>query len=598
MMETFTSLSGGGKVDPRVVLVQAAMVAATRSSFRSGCSTWLHELVDACGGNSRLLGERRLLAGKALDALYAFAMARMEAELHSAPAFSISFDLWTSRGRTKSLCAISYHFLDSDLNQRELVLDAAPFSRQTHNAQNIALMVARRVDSHCLESQLLYSVPTASTGNVVNASHELLQKHDALVRENARLALTEDEEELPLLFYDDDVVEEVEEDLDELSIGCIAHRLHLAVSDLLREDEALRDFVKRVQRVVVGTRRSTERQAALRIIQEVMKPEERPFSLSMSVSTRWNSLLAMVERFAHLWSFLCILFVRGDFKRDPSQIRPEKEPVVVLPLQDETDLMADGISRVLGPLRKVSRFVQGSKYPTAAHVPYLLHEQQVDLGVIAEDEDSSQEAVRFALCLQASIKNRFASHLSPDSPFVVAALLHPSCVQFVYNSQGEGDPEQGTLGRVFELLKIVRFDEQKSAAAAASAGRGFGGAPPAVPIPSSLSDGVHDPLGQQVSLMGELKNFIMKLWSHRRAVRAGHPAGFSAAVADQSPREVKGELRGSSSPSMTTVLKIVFSSSASSATPERVFSCAGLLDNALRSNLGEEKLEKLVVLGF
>jgi hypothetical protein len=149
MMEKFTGLSRGrGRLgNAHIILVQTAMVAATRCSFRAGSSSWLHELVTACGGRSESLGERRQLAGRALDVLYTFAIQRMEAELQAAAAFSISFDMWSSRGMTKSLCAISYYFMDSDFKPRELVLDAAPFTRKSHNADNIALLVAGRVDS-------------------------------------------------------------------------------------------------------------------------------------------------------------------------------------------------------------------------------------------------------------------------------------------------------------------------------------------------------------------------------------------------------------------------------------------------------------------
>ena len=70
---------------------------------------------------------------------------------------------------TKSLCAISYFFMDSNLMPHELVLDAAPFTRKTQDADNIALLVADLVDSHTTSSQLFYSLTTDNAKNVVNA---------------------------------------------------------------------------------------------------------------------------------------------------------------------------------------------------------------------------------------------------------------------------------------------------------------------------------------------------------------------------------------------------------------------------------------------
>ena len=101
---------------------------------------------------------------------------------------------------------------------------------------------------------------------------------------------------------------------------------------------------------------------------------------------------------------------------------------------------------------------------------------------------------------------------------------------------------------------------------------------------------------EESTLKREVKLFLSTLYRAQGVPRPGS-ANFEASIADAALRDIYKNLSGSTS-SMQQVMKICFTTLASSATPERVFSCAGLVDNALRANLGEEKLEKLVVLGF
>jgi len=632
MMMNFKKRKTKDPNGPRTAIFQAAYMVATRSSFHSASTEtpWLSALVDAAGGRRDLLAGQRVVGGWALDFLYEFCITRMLRFFREAMAFSISFDLWSSRCLRKSLLAISFFYVDDDLLPQELVLDAIPFSSRSHTSEAVALAVAQRVDSHSTDDQYLFTITTDNALNVANASNELILRHEELV-DRARRGVGDlmdgiqqlTEEEMRRLGAEDvEVAEEGDEDAaeyEDMHIGCIAHGLHLAVGDLLKEARGLKAFVRQVSAIVAATRRSTKRQAELRRLQE--ERGVRPLVLIGAVDTRWNSVLAMLERFRQLWGYLAVMFCRNFYLRKPSSVRIGNEDrLLILPQQDYTNDMVSAASAVLAPIRAASTFVQGSSYSASPHVPAMIWRLFDDLNAmvteqVADAEEEEEEEgdmplkAEWAAILESSLRCRFAAHLTVKSPFILSAMIHPSYCGRIASMVHDDKLANGdeAIRRIMEWVELVREDEERRKRGRALAmsqsstpakrrrswGTVVGDSADARPDAESVAAHAVS-ASRKILLRQEVIDFLDELQDldfiepktqgERRAV-------------DQGTRELYKNLKGSKS-TFRSVYKILSSVNSSSATPERVFSCAGLIDGALRNQLGEEKLEKLVVLGF
>ena len=116
---------------------------------------------------------------------------------------------------------------------------------------------------------------------------------------------------------DDDILSFCQVDVAELdvtaSFRCIAHKLQLAVGDLM-DNSGVDDFVALVARVrefVVLVRASPLMSNALKAIQRAAK--NKPLNLVLDVKTRWLSLHAMLERFDAIYVDIAALVVGGQF---------------------------------------------------------------------------------------------------------------------------------------------------------------------------------------------------------------------------------------------------------------------------------------------
>lgn len=538
-------------------LVQTLYILCARISFRAGTSPYLKELIKTTSGRADMLAGYNAVCGDHLVFLYAALLSFLLKDFWASPGFSISFDGWSSRSQSKALMAVTYHYVDvATLHPQAVLLDVIPYSTELHTANAIAVSVGKRVDNRSMDEQILRSVTTDNAPNVIKAARRILSS-------SATSSLKEED--------DDEEDEEESTDAIDNALGCMAHTLHLAVNDMLADASDISIFLTQVSQIVSATRRSVRRQNKLRQVQ-LDQGIQHPLRMVSAVSTRWNSLLAMAERMKVLWTPLAVMCVQGYFDCD-------RKCEVSLPTEEDTDRFCSALVRVLTPVRDLSTFVQGEQYFVAPHVPFLLSHLEESLKNIAETNDS-RLAQSLASSLLRHIERRLESVFHPRSPLLLAAVMHPAHTKWVFRRLGSVDRAE-LVSALTEWMQEVDSAKQ------------IRNVETAVTCESSWST-------MEETTESVLVLYRREVLRHLARLEESCTGGSVLNAKEREESDVKfREAYQVDKNSLTTVLMVVLLSvSASSAAPERVFSCAGHLDGPLRSRLSEEKLEMSVVVSY
>ena len=176
---------------------------------------------------------------------------------------------------------------------QEAALDFISITEE-HTGANIALEIAKRIDSHTNINQLLYTHVTDNAANVLAAGKFLVQQfHELLESKNAS--------ELKALLNEEEL------DLDELQPGvrCIAHLFNLVVNNHVVEAVNVRELCNKVSKIVGLFNSSNKLQNALKQAQKDIG--KKPLRLIQQNMTRWNSMCCMLRRFNQVCCAIIVL---------------------------------------------------------------------------------------------------------------------------------------------------------------------------------------------------------------------------------------------------------------------------------------------------
>jgi len=551
-------------------LKQLSWMAMTSTPFNLADNVVFRDW--AIGSAYRLtstLPHRDSLRTKYLECLYACVL-RCELErLHTADAFAVTFDAWSSRRKRKAMVAVTYHYLDEELVPVETVLDVIP-TFESHTGVNLAVRIAKRVEARTRDNQVLYTATTDNASNVKMAARLIVDRfHELQALDVADEDGLTSEQEATLEFDDDCEPER--------AVGCFAHAVNLAVSAMYRV-QAVSRIVKKVTDIVAAFGRSTLRQQALTKIQGQRKSPR--LTLISYSETRWNSLKACLERFVKVYDDVLCAYGTGVFDRSYVAAREEEE----LPMVTRMELFQlNLIIQLLDPVEQYSVFLQGARYFTLAHSLYF-YEMMVE----AIDKVDASELVGFAAAkdtLLTQLEDRFAPFMEPG-PTLLAALVHPA--HFGRTSEGIDDEARAVcLNMLADWYQVLHDDEADTVASVGSKRKAVFGMPDGGPNEST-------PLESRAKALNEAKRLMFAVQEESERYDQHGGEGLTVGQLDEIDEKARAFFN-KLDPDKKALCRMVLTGVPSSAASERAFSSSGLVDAPLRARLSATSLEMLTV---
>lgn len=264
-----------------------------------------------------VMPQRKHLSTKLIPTMYESLKEAIRAKIISAERVAITCDTWTSVS-TQSYLTVTCHYIDAEWCLVSHVLETTEVLT-SHTAANLADMLSRTIEEWGLSSKTP-AVVTDNAANMVRAVEILQLMH----------------------------------------VGCFAHTLNLASQAGLKVPAVSR-LLARVRRVATFFHRST---TATKILKDKQKMLQLPaHKLTLDVVTRWNSALAMVERFLEQQPAISATLLSPDVRRN------EKD---LCSLTEEDVTTAEDLVRTLQPMKEATLAMSEDKRPTLSIIAPLL----------------------------------------------------------------------------------------------------------------------------------------------------------------------------------------------------------------------------------
>jgi len=282
----------------------------------------LHYAISTISSSAALPSARTAM--RILPSLCNATASRIKAQLDTFRYVAVTSDLWTD-AVSRSYIAATFHGINTSTGELlSFQLEVQPL-KGPHTAQSIRVTLETIVEKHFPGRRvMLAAIATDGGANMVKAVTDYLGDED--------------------------------------SIWCLAHQLHLVVTQTLDVPE-FRDVFESIREVVSKIRRSTTAREALHAAQfdsekgllSFRDPSQttyaftagRALELVLDVPTRWSSLYEILRRFYILWPF----------------IRQLRLADIELPTGDEIKALPHIIT-VLSPFAKLTKLASTETYPT------------------------------------------------------------------------------------------------------------------------------------------------------------------------------------------------------------------------------------------
>lgn len=546
-------------------------LVTTNASFYSVDSYMgRHFLSHLKEGKTAHIYHSRQLQNKFLPMVYEFIVSRQESKLQDSPAFSLTFDLWTTKNQTKAFIGVNFHFVTAEMKATNIVIDLIPITEK-HSAGKIAILIAQRIDQHTTESQILHGVVSDHASNVIKAGRLLLCKLDEIQAfSSKRVTLTSDEEtEFQNIL--NAPIEDGENGYVDGQMGCVAHAFHLVIECSLQSSQmrSLRNLSIKISNLMGAIRRSTARMEFLDETQKLLNNDGKSYRPLLHVSTRWNSLVDMFARYELLHESLIVAF--GDSVFDESEVD----------LDALSDVEMGTLKAAMEPLnfiRNFNDFFQGD-YFTLPHLPYAIREIKEKLFSLMNNPNASKFGADLAVVLYDQMTSRFDKYLLPLSSSVLASMLHP--VHHLTFDSFQEDEKTSIVAKLASwMMQLSPASEANETAL--NPKRQW-------KKPMTTTSNADVAQNQVSSLLYELDKFA-----------TSNPNECKFDLHEPQNMDVvlrKFYLLPCINHDMRQLARLVFSQPSSSAASERLFSRAGLVYSERRTCLSEESLEMLVVVG-
>lgn len=324
--------------------------------------------------------------------LHAVALQHQEKRIQACGFFSTTFDYW------KGVCGddylgITYHACDDDFNLVECVLDLV-YTPNKKFSVNIATQVQACVNSHTTDECIHVASVTDKAADVKKAS-QMLTGDDAK--------------------------------------WCFNHEIKKVIDDCFEGTTATPATALLAKKVTVlirdvsaWVRTDKDENMLLCAMQKV----EKPVQLLVENDTRWEGKFRSVERFLRLRAALVEMkpetgsqlwtMMAKDF--DPDVAFPGFAREASGAEQDAFWRLVTQIKDILGTFHKASMFVQGEEYPTLSSIPYWCWRITNSLAAVTDDAIAIKE---LKTALKASFKKRTRYYMTTCNNALKAAALDP-----------------------------------------------------------------------------------------------------------------------------------------------------------------------------
>lgn len=432
----------------RTALALCVHSATTSSSFRSLESPALAVMLERCGMDAKDIPTRRDISNS-LPAVYGHAIALLEAELRAADSFSVCFDLWSSRRLKNSFIALVFRWVDNAGYLHEQIFDLIHMGARAHTGNNIALLVAQRIDLHTSLNQFLAGSLTDNARNVIKASRRIVFQLALLLREGVpadvvdhdqvdvgdrqRLIAEVDDlraaddaelEDFDEGADDDDVVDLA--NLDDIELArvarCAIHSMMLAINATVKHANcaALNAAIRKADQLTVAVLRSTKLQHTFHEYQRLAGEQHDKRALVRRAPTRWHSLHDSAASVARNGDVLQAMIARQCFAE--CSVRVDD-------LTDRDVAMLEDVVHVLEPIKVACKLLECRDVFILPVLPFLVKQIFDALGRIRDNAAADRQDVRtFGNVLLAALHERLDKYITDGhQPSLMCALLAPWC---------------------------------------------------------------------------------------------------------------------------------------------------------------------------
>ncbi|XP_017476029.1 PREDICTED: zinc finger BED domain-containing protein 4-like [Rhagoletis zephyria] len=259
---------------------------------------------------------------------------KMQEIIEGGDQFCITTDCWTSRN-VSSFIAVTAHFVSQEFELKSILLAASELNIN-HTAENLANAIQKIVCDWKIESKVLLAV----SDNASNIKSAIIAK------------------------------------LNWKHFGCMAHTMNLIVKEGLRLPE-VNHIIEKVKAIVSYFKKSSSANEAFLNYQRNSGKE--PLKLIQQVETRWNSTLAMMERFAALEEAIkCTLVILN--KTIPT-------------LSTEEWQIVNDLCKICQPFKDATISISGETYCTGSLKKRISIQNEPVIGVTEEQPSTSNAIV-------------------------------------------------------------------------------------------------------------------------------------------------------------------------------------------------------------
>ena len=448
--------------------------------------------------------------------------------------FSITTDAWTDVCLRKYV-AITYHAIHPVTMTFLSITHDVLFLPTSHTWVAVTNRLRESIQFHFPRDAIMATVTTDNGANFIKMSVALL----------STIGIDEIDE-LLLDSWDEQVTPP--QDWEDYGWRCVAHTMHLAIMDVIKEDGTadyeFRNLVKNVHQISSTIRKSSNLRNDLVAMQLVLNSKTL---LSMiDEPTRWSTIYYMLGHYDEISQEVQLLAALGKFDEYDFNV----------PTPHAMMLLRSGV-KILSPLEKFIRLLEGEKYVTISLIPKLLFEALQALELSFPHD--------LAKKLYVSISNRMGWILSRPNFALGAAALDPRIMLHTLVPANVNDDVWDALATwVFEYEEC----QQK---------------PPTDPLTPT-------------SFVVPNQDFVVALLKQYRQIFE-NPA--NAPLLDNTdPLDYwKGQFAISQNASvLRQIILCLFSICATSAPSERAFSVAGRVIQPIRSSLSPHLLEAYITI--
>lgn len=271
----------------------------------------------------------------------------------------LTTDIWTDTLNTKSFLGLTAHFISTE-TYKSVTIGVTELNDR-HTSENIKMWLLNIIRDWNINEENIVIVVTDSAANMKKAVTEAFgtEKH----------------------------------------LPCFAHTLNLIPSIIIKDDDVVSEFCKKIKNIVTYFKHSVIAADALRA--------QSNLKLIQSVETRWNSTCDMLERFIELADKVSGILLQqptAPIMLTASELQATKEFV-----------------QLLKPFDEATKIICGEHYLTGSKVIPIVSTLKNKLSMLVPN---TEIGIHFKLELERQFSKRF-NNIEKVNPLAMSTILDP-----------------------------------------------------------------------------------------------------------------------------------------------------------------------------